>query len=138
MKVEFFDPTSQVPSTLGLCMWCGRHDIPSCSNCTWDLYNSCFNYQEGVIKLPFPIATQAKMKGMENAIVLWCDKDIVVCKQSQGISSQPKQVHFVGNLARDGTCCSLKLGLTLYAFCCGISDHFHLVGMNHHDNDFCM
>jgi hypothetical protein len=61
-------------------MWCGRHDDPSCANCTWDLYNSISTINKGSTKLSFPNPTEAKMKGMENGVVLWHDKDTVVCK----------------------------------------------------------
>jgi len=80
MKVELFDPTSQVPSTLGLvCGVVGTtfHHVPIAHG-TYIIVVSTI--KKGSIKLPFPIATHAKMKGMENAIVLWHDKDIVVCK----------------------------------------------------------
>ncbi len=35
---------------------------------------------KGSTRSLFPNSTTTKMKGMENQIVLWHDKDIVVCK----------------------------------------------------------
>jgi hypothetical protein len=80
MKVELFDPASQVPCILGLI--CGvvgmtfHHGSIAPRTCTIVVST----IKKGLTKLPFLISTYTKMKGMENSIVLWCDKDIVVCK----------------------------------------------------------
>jgi hypothetical protein len=61
-------------------MWCGRHDVPSCPNCTWDLYNSISIVKKGLTILPFPNPTHAKMKRHGKWHCLWHDEDIIVCK----------------------------------------------------------
>jgi hypothetical protein len=80
MKVELLDPTSRVPCTLGLvCGVVGMtfHRAPVTLGTCVVVVSTI---KKGSIKLPFPTSTQAKMKGMENAVVLWHDKDMVVCK----------------------------------------------------------
>jgi hypothetical protein len=36
--------------------------------------------KKGFVKIPFPSPTTSKMKDIANGIVLWHQKDIVVCK----------------------------------------------------------
>jgi hypothetical protein len=80
MKVELLDPTSQVPCASSLV--CGvvgimfYHAPIALGTCTVVVST----IKKGSTRLPFPNPTQAKMKGMENGIFWWHDKDIIVCK----------------------------------------------------------
>jgi hypothetical protein len=40
---------------------------------------------KGSTRVPFPSPVASKMKGMENGIILWHEKNIIICKECSSI-----------------------------------------------------
>jgi hypothetical protein len=80
MKVDIIDPFSRLP--------CVTRDICGVPSMTFHGNKIALGHytvvvtriKKGVVKLPFPNLVASKIKDMANDIVLWWEKDVVVCK----------------------------------------------------------
>ncbi len=79
-KVELLNPATRIP--------CASSEVYGVPNMTFygnpivdgHCIVDVIAIKKGFVKIPFPSPTTSKMKDIANGIVLWHQKDIVVCK----------------------------------------------------------